>query len=311
MTFDKLYDLKDKRLLVTGGAGFLGSWVSTLALLHGADVTIYDIKAPVFQTFSPNKIHYHYVHENIQHGKKLDKLVKHSDLVIHLAGILGTDSTFNNLTGTLATNVIGSSHLLNACIKYQTPTVIPSVGNGWQNPYTISRECVADLCFMANEEFHSDFRVLRIMNAYGPGQHYNKSKKIIPSFIRHCEKEESIEIFGTGEQTIDLVFAADAATALLLTALSGIFPKHNPVTFGLGKPISVLNAAIKIQRLYEKSVCVSFKGKRQGEPLDSITLSDNSLFKALTGFDPTIDHEQGLSETVQWYKNHKEYLYLW
>jgi UDP-glucose 4-epimerase len=300
-----LTKLKGKRVLVTGGLGFLGRWVCQLAASQGASVFAFDRGekesidgVTVFRG-------------DVLSSVKLEMLIDEADIVIHLAGVLGTDSTFNDLLGTVQGNVDVSAKLIQLCARRRRRTLLPTVGNDWANPYTITRQCVDKLCFMANAEMSADFRVAKIMNAYGPWQRFGVSKKIIPSFVHSCIADEPITIYGTGKQIIDLVHAKDVAHGLLLMSLAEEFPADKPVDLGCGgNGRTVIDVAEMIIQLTGANTQINYCAKRRGERLDSITLADTSALHEISGFIPEIILEDGIIETIAWYYEHKNYLAL-
>jgi len=295
--------LADKRLLILGGCGFLGRWVIEAAKSYGAKITVLD-NAPSGHEAPPARI----IRENLLNSTSLEGLIAESDLVVHLMGTLGTESTFNGLASTMESNVVGTARVIECCLKHGRRAVYPMVGNDWLNPYTISRRCASDLGIMANLESDGDFRILRIMNAYGAWQSYGATHKIIPTFTRQCFLDKTIEIFGDGNQCIDLIHARDVAVAILLACVVNDLPREKFMEVGTGIPYRVIEVAKLILEMTASSAAIHFAGKRKGEPMHSVTLAREDTLRSLTGFEPQTSLEQGLYETLVWYMEHPMFL---
>lgn len=296
-----LSTLTDKQVLVTGGLGFLGRWITQMLLDRGAHVTILDHSPP-----TPNEPPVDIIREDLLQSPKLLSAVSQSDFVVHLAGILGTESTFRNLQTTIENNVTVTARIIEFCLQENKRAIYPMVGNDWKNPYTITRTCAADLGIMANVECNGDFRILKTMNAYGPWQRYGRSCKIIPTFIRQCLLNEPIPIYGDGNQRIDLVHARDVAMSMLLCLAVDDLPLDSYIEIGTGIPHRVIDVAHMIKDMCTSTSPIDRKGKRMGEPVPSETLAKDDTLERITGFTPQVSFQEGLVGTHKWYLNHSE-----
>lgn len=301
-----LGELRSKRLLVTGGLGFLGRWVTALASEHGAIVSILDRNPSPASLPDAARV----VTGDLLTLPDLDEEVQQCDYVVHLAGSLGTESTFSALAETMESNVVGTARIIEACLRSHRRAVYLMVGNDWLNPYTISRRCASDLGIMANLECDGDFRILKTMNAYGPWQAYGGTRKIVPTFIRSCLLDEPIEIFGDGNQCIDLIYARDVAEAILLSCVCDNLPLDRYLEVGAGIPYRVAEVADAIKAMTGSDSELCFAGKRKGEPMHSVTLARDDSLKIQTGFSPSTPLTEGLRQTLDWYLKHPGYLGL-
>jgi len=307
---DLLEKLHDYHLLITGGFGFLGRWVIEVALRFGANIILLDRTR---QTSNYDKS-VEIIEKDILSCENLDKIINQCNAVIHLAGSVGTESTFKDLESTIRDNVVTSTRIIGSVLrsnrkrKVRLKTVFPMVGNDWLNPYTISKRCAADLAIMANLECRGDFRVLRIMNAYGPWQSYNCARKIIPTFIRQCMLNEPIKIFGNGYQCVDLIYAEDVAIAILLSCISSDLPNDRYIEVGTGIPHRVREVAEMVKQFTNSKSELIPAGKRRGEPLHCITLARDETLRIAIGFWPSVTLEDGLKKTIEWYSLNPSYL---
>jgi nucleoside-diphosphate-sugar epimerase len=296
-TENLLESLRNQHLLITGGFGFLGRWVTEVALRFGAKITLVD-RTVGKEAYGTSVT---LIKGDIVSLENLDTLIKHCDAVVHLAGSVGTESTFKDLQATIKDNVVISTKVIESALRLRRRTVLPMVGNDWLNPYTISRKCAADLAIMANLECEGNFRVLKIMNAYGPWQKYNSCKKIVPTFIRQCMLNEPIEIFGDGNQCVDLIYAEDIAIAVLVSCVSRDLPNNRYIEVGTSIPYRVIEVANMIRQLTSSKSELRFVGKRKGEPLHCITLARDEILHDNVGYRPKVDLKDGLVKTIEWY----------
>jgi UDP-glucose 4-epimerase len=299
-----LEKLHNYHLLITGGFGFLGRWVIEVALRSGANIIVLDRAKKAHDLGNSVEI----IEKDIISCENLDMIINQCDAVVHLAGSVGTESTFKDLGSTMRDNVVASTKVIESALRSKCRTILPMVGNDWLNPYTISRRCVADLAVMANLECRGSFRVLKIMNAYGPWQSYNCAQKIIPTFIRRCMLNEPIKIFGDGYQCVDLVYAEDVATAILLSCVSENLPNDRYIEVGTGIPHRVREVAEMVKQFMNSKSELIPAGKRSGEPLHCITLARDETLRSAVGFWPTVTLEDGLKRTIEWYSLNPSYL---
>jgi UDP-glucose 4-epimerase len=199
------------RIAVTGGAGFLGRSVveygkkaghqmavidrKTAAGVWGADVSDWGDIADVLDEIRPEH-------------------------VIHLAGVLGTSELFDPPAATRAVevNVGGALNVIQWCTEQRAGyTTITMPDSGWKNVYAATKGCAVDLAEAYRR--HRGLRVSNVCayNAYGPAQAHGPGhpQKIIPTFASRAWAGHPIEIWGDGEQTVDLVHADDIARMLI------------------------------------------------------------------------------------------------
>ena len=208
------------RLAVTGGAGFLGRSVVEFGLQAGHDMHVID-------------------RNNTRTGVAAD-VSNWDDIadaldsigpehVIHLAGMLGTAELFDPPAASRAVqvNVGGALNVIQWCTEQRAGyTTITMPDSGWANVYAATKRCAVDLAEAYRR--HKDLRVSNVCayNAYGPNQKHGKGhpQKIIPTFAHWAWANQPIQVWGDGEQTVDLVHADDIARMLV-----------DAVDFGMGE----------------------------------------------------------------------------
>lgn len=235
-----------KSVLVTGGNGFIGRYVVEQLLDKGYDVDVLDTRSR--DPFGASRL----VLGDTRDATSVNEAVAHVDGVIHLAGVLGTQETIKNPKPAAETNILGGINVLEACAQNDTPLVYIAVGNWWMNnTYSITKNTIERFVDMYVRFRGSRMTVVRALNAYGPRQSvsepYGSSKvrKIIPSFVCRALSGDPIEIYGDGEQVMDMIYVGDVARILVaaLEYTSDYGPTRSVLEAGTGRSTTVNDIA--------------------------------------------------------------------
>lgn len=309
-----------KQVLVTGGTGFIGSYVVDELAARGHEPVILDRHILSNAIFPPVKLRGHYFGD-IKDATLVTDAVAHVDGVIHLAGVLGTQETIANPLPAAETNVLGGLNVIQACAQYDVPLVNIAVGNYWENnTYSISKNTVERFVEMTRKYIGAPMASVRAFNAYGPGQvpaePYGPSRvrKIMPSFICRALTGLPIEVYGDGDQIMDMIYVQDVARALVTTleyVASGNIPEVT-VEAGTGRATTVNDIAEIVRHkvaiaLGKDMVDIDHLLMRPGESersivqadattLNQIGMSAHSLTRLETGVEDTIAYFQGYLE---------------
>lgn len=293
---------------ITGGAGFIGSHVVNELrtrghepvvfdhlgrTAHAADVFMGDVRDPIAMT----------------------ELAAHVDGIIHLAACLGTQETIKNPRPPAETNIGGGLNFLEALAQYDIPGVYIGVGNHWMNnSYSITKTTIERFVHMYNKERGTRVNIVRVVNAYGPGQSIAppfgpaKVRKVTPAFTCRALTGQAIEVYGDGEQVSDMVHVTDTARTLvsaLEAAASGTVLDRavecGPVEHATVNEVAghVIKAAAG---LGFAPVSLKHLPMRPGEtPGASVTADTTTL--PLVGIDPQslVPLDKGIAEVVAWY----------
>lgn len=251
-----------KRVAVTGSSGFIGSAVVRELTRRGTRVIPFDHP------------------KDVRDVDELRACLRTADGVIHLAGALGTSEIFGNEAGAVATNIGGAVNVYDVASDLDIPVVQIGTGHkGQPNPYAITKACAEDLGLARARYADAKINVVRAYHVYGPGQKaippWGKStvRKMVPTFICQALADIPLEIYGTGEQLIDLVYVDDVAE-VLVDALEG--PYGQLIEAGTGKPTSVTDAAWDVLRAAHGSAfgrTVKLCPMRPGEPEDATVVA--------------------------------------
>lgn len=288
------------RVLVTGGRGFIGSYVVEKLEHDGHEVEIFDHQGK--GTFLGD----------IRDSTAVSEAMSHVEGFVHLAGILGTQECIKNPRPAIETNILGGLNVLEAAAQYNVPGVCIGIGNHFmQNTYSISKSTVERLVRMYNKERWTKINVVRAMNAYGPRQvaarPYGPSsvRKIMPSFICRALAGDPIEVYGGGTQISDMVYVTDLAEALVRAmyhAKTGdVFDRT--VEVGPESHNTVLQIAEKVKEITgSKSEIVSLPrrpGEEEGAPVFADTSTLDLIGMSAKHF---VGLDEGITRSVEYYK---------
>ena len=211
------------KILVTGGSGFIGSHiVQELSKDKNNQIYIYDIVKPDIDHSSNVK----YIDGDICYKTSIDKAVQGCEEVYDCAGVLGTHELVFQTERAIDTNIKGAFNVIQSCFDYKVARVFhptkPIFKNYWENTYTISKITAENFVRMFRDVYNMDITVLRWMNASGPRQHIFPVRKFIPMIITQSILNENIEIYGTGNQTVDIIDVRDIASIAIKSVRSGL-----------------------------------------------------------------------------------------
>lgn len=279
--------------LVTGGSGFIGKRLVQELMRNGYEVTVFDRK--------PANTHASFVCGDIV-SFDFDDVLKDVDVVFHLAGLLGTTELFHRIVEAEKVNVLGTLNLLESMRKNNvTKIVFTSKPNVWKyNVYTVTKENCERYLEMYREIYGFKCVITRAFNVYGPDEPLKEYRKAIPYFIVSALRNEPLEIFGDGQQTMDAIYVDDVAEALLVCAEKLL---SQTIDIGNSRPVRVKDVADQIIMLTGSASEVVFKPMRKGESNPRYICANETLWRLL-GFKPKISLVDGLTRTIKWYREH-------
>lgn len=300
---------------VSGGQGFIGSYVRRELLARGHEVVVFDrhphTEMAAGETFFLG---------DIRDETAVVELAAHVEGIIHLAAVLGTQETIGNPRPSADTNVRGSLNVFEAANQYGLPVCYAGVGNAWMRDhgtgsYTISKTCAEDYARMFNAYRKGRISIVRPVNAYGPGQSIaepfgtSKVRKILPALTCRALTGADIEVYGDGTQVSDCVYVGDVATAFVTalehTAAHG--PTEKPVEVGPLESVTVNNIARLVAEYAAKvtgrePVGITHLPMRPGEVPNAVVTSDTATLQqiGMTAAD-FVPLDEGIRRTVDYY----------
>ncbi len=226
-------------VLITGGAGFIGSHLSKTLLDRGDRVSVLDnLSTGSFENIRDLTANqrFHFAIEDLNNALVLDRLASQADAIVHLAAAVGVQLVVERPTETIETNVLGTHAVLLAARRYRCRTLIASTsevyGKGVRIPfhedddlllgpssrsrwsYAASKLLDEFLGLAAYREYELPVTVTRFFNTVGPGQ-TGRYGMVVPRFVQQALGHEPITIFGSGEQTRCFCHVIDTVHALL------------------------------------------------------------------------------------------------
>jgi UDP-glucose 4-epimerase len=251
---------------------------------------------------------------DIRDATSVTEAIAHADGVIHLAGVLGTQETINNPRPAAETNILGGLNVFEACAQYNVPLVNIAVGNYWMNnTYSITKNTMERFADMMNKYRGTRISIVRALNAYGPRQVAaapfgpSKVRKIMPAFVCRALVGDAIEIYGDGEQVMDMIYVSDVARVLVQALIATENGTLVAVEAGSGNPTTVNDIAEEVitqaAMVTGKRVEVVHIPMRPGEDANSIVLGHPDTLAPL-GMDGSdfVPLSVGVAQTVRYFE---------
>jgi UDP-glucose 4-epimerase len=294
------------KILVTGGAGFIGRYTVEECLARGHEPFILDHYDRKEEYPCP------VVLGDVRDDVAVTEAMAHADAWIHLAAVLGTQETVMNPRPAAQSNLMGGLNMLEAAVQYDLPGTYIGVGNHWMNnTYSITKTMIERFIDMYNSNRGTRVNIVRAMNAYGPRQRpvapwgCSKVRKITPSFACRALDGQDVEVYGDGQQVSDMCWVGDVAKALVVAtekAASGVvFPEA--VEVGPEVNSTVQEVAEMIVNLAGTDSKLVNLPMRPGELAGSTVKADVSTLRHVDmSPDTLMPLDQGMAETVAWFK---------
>jgi UDP-glucose 4-epimerase len=320
---------KAKRVLVTGGLGFIGSNLTIRLVELGARVTIVDNMMPRLGGNLSNvkqiADHIHINFSDVRDSHSMDYLVKDQEFIFHLAGQVNHVDSIRNPIQDLDINCRGTLVLLESCRQYNRDVKIIFAGTRGEygssvklpvaedhptNPkgiYAVTNLTAEKMILVYDDVHKIPGACLRITNTYGPRhQMAHDEYGVLNWFIRKAIDGEIVPVFGDGRILRDFLYVDDLVDCFLQVAACD--RAYGEVfNVGSGIPISFIELAKKIVQIAGKGK-VAFteftQERKEVEPGDYYT--DISKIKKIVGWEPKMGLEEGLRKTVEFYKKYKK-----
>lgn len=332
-----------RKILITGGAGFIGSHMVRHLVNQYPEYQVYNLDKLTYAGNLENlkdiedRPNYHFLKADITNAEKITQLFREYGFedVIHLAAESHVDRSIMTPEAFIDTNVKGTANLLNAALQtwhqrenpnahsflhVSTDEVFGSLGkNGYFNeespydprsPYAASKAGADHMVRAYHHTYGLPVKVANCSNNYGP---YQFPEKLIPLMINNIRKEKPLPVYGKGANIRDWLYVEDHVKALDLIFQNGA--AGETYTIGGKNEWSNLELVRKLCRIMDQKLgrkpgysesLITFVKDRSGH--DHRYAIDPSKIERELGWHPSVTFEEGLDQTVDWYLGHQEWL---
>ncbi|MDD3858575.1 MAG: GDP-mannose 4,6-dehydratase [Bacteroidales bacterium] len=311
-----------KRIIVTGGAGFIGSNLCDYLLNEGNEVICIDN----FDDYYNPQIKRHNIQQALSHPqytlieediKNTDKIASqfrgNYDAIIHLAAKAGVRYSLENPVGYEESNVVGTKSILNLAVKLGINQFIfassSSIYGNTPAPFREDYDKLNPVSPYAqtklfsektgkdfSEKFNINFISLRFFSVYGPRL---RPDLVMNKIAGSIYKDERLKIFGDGSTSRDYTYVDDIITGIM-KAVDYKDTQFEIFNLGNGNPMKLTDIIFLFEQETGQNVNIEFVDSIKGE--SDITWADNSKAKQLLGFTPVVDISNGVKKFLEWYK---------
>ena len=316
------------KVLITGGAGFLGSHLSEAFIARGDEVFVLDMGSIAKVRHLLDNPRFHYIHDSVLNPELIDGLAAKADLIYHLAAVVGVEHYVGDPYETLNVNVNGTQNVLKAAYKYSKKVVFSSTSEVYgRNPKvpwredddrvlgatTIDRWCYSTskavgehFCF-AYQKLGLPVTVLRYFNVYGPRLDKVDVGRLFTIFMGQLLRGVDLTVIGDGSQTRCFTYVTDAVEATMLAGLKSETNGH-AINIGTDVETTVLEFAKLMLELFGpcKSKIKFVKQEEiYGKSYEDIPrrVPDNTKMKTLLGLSPKVSLREGTALSMEWFRN--------
>lgn len=307
-------NFKGRRILITGGAGFVGSHLTNYLAGEGARVKVFDSFARGDMTTIKRWGGVEVVNGDITDKELVVKSMKDVDLVVHLAALI-LNKCVQFPQGAINVNINGTLNVLDGCVEndvgkvvlassaavYGPPEFIPVTEEHPTRPinlYGMSKLALEGLARTYHEANGLDYVALRFFNIYGPNQKVDKFySSAMNTFINKFLENEPPKVFGNGESTMDLVYISDVIDSICIAmdknSLSRVY------NIGSGEETSVNKLLNLIKESLKSDIEPLYMDIRKGD-VHPRMCADISKARADLGYEPIVFLEEGLKKVLEW-----------
>lgn len=315
---------ENKKVLVTGGAGFVGSHLTERLVQEGAKVRVIDnLDNGSLNNLKSCLKKIDFIKKDLFNFPNCRKVAEDRDIIMHLAAKVGGVGFNVEHQGTMFTaNVLMNTNMMesarlegvkgylcvsSACVYSRYCTIPTPEEEGFKDEpeptnlgYGWSKRIAEIQARVYQQEFHMPIVVIRPYNTYGPRDHFQLDKAhVIPALINKViSGQDPLIVWGDGEQTRAFVYVSDVVNAMLLALEKQAYGEV--FNIGTEEEIKIKDLVALIIKIFGSSIEIKFDLKHLGgQPRRN---ADIAKAKKLLGYSPQVTLEEGLRETINWYK---------
>ena len=309
-----------KRVLVTGGAGAIGSHLVSSLVHSGQEVLVLDDLSSGRKELLPNNVEF--INGSITDDRILDSVFDSKpQVVFHLAALFANQQSVDRPQHDLEVNGLGTLKVLEKCKQYKVERFVYTSSScvyGHQDKNLHEEDKLQDLdtpyaaTKLLGEQYSKmwsqsqDFvvKVIRVFNSYGPNEFPGIYRNVIPNFLQKAMRGESLTILGEGTETRDFTYVSDVVTGLLLSASTAndVFEIYN---IGSGRGTKILDLAKEINSITGNQAPIKFAPRRNWDHILH-RVSDISHAQKELGYSPKVRLNEGILKTYEWLKSNAE-----
>lgn len=310
-----------KNVLVTGGAGFIGSHLVEALVSAGCQVRVYDnLSSGNTDNLRHLEGQFSFYQADIRDRQKLEAALEGCEVVFHLAAIVSVPQTVENPIESAEVNEMGTLFVLDAsreakvkrvvfsssCAVYGDDPRLPKRENMAPkplSPYAAQKLAAEYYAKVFYDLYGIETAVLRYFNVYGPRQDPTSPYSgVISIFMTKALLNEPVVIYGDGNQSRDFIYVRDVVKANLLAATASNVSGH-VMNIGSGQSVCINDLWQAVCALSGRSRDPQYASKRPGDIVASLAGMERA--KELLGFDCEASFEKGLESTFEWYCNNQ------
>ncbi len=314
------------RVLITGGAGFLGSHLAEGFLKRGDEVFVLDLSLSTKVEHLLSNPQFHYVRDSIFSEGMLESLILKCDLVYHLAAVVGVEHYVGDPYQVLNVNINGTQNVLKLAHRYNKKVVMASTsevyGRNTKVPfqedddrvlgstridrwcYSTSKAAAEHFCF-AYRKLGLPVAIVRYFNIYGPRLDKIDVGRVLTIFMGQLLRHEPLTVIGDGKQTRCFTYVDDAIAA---TMAAGLVPEAVGDIFNIGvdRETTILELAETMIRITGARSTIKFVTQQSiyGDSYEDIPrrVPDNTKMRNILKVTPKVSLEDGLRRTIEWFQ---------
>jgi len=309
----RIATLAGERVLVTGGAGFIGSNLVGALVELGCHVTVLDNLSSGYLANLDPYPGIRLIEGDIRDPAAVADALRDAGVVFHLAASVGNKRSIDDPISDAESNVLGTLRVLEGARTSGVRKIVASSSAGIfgelktipiredhpvepDTPYGSTKLCGEKLCLAYAKLYALEAVCLRYFNVYGPNQRFDAYGNVIPIFAFRMLRGEPLTVFGDGEQTRDFINVADVVQANLRAATAGNV--SGAFNLGSGTRVTINHLIEQLSAASGITPSVDYGPPRPGDVRHS--LADISAAEAALGFRPAIEMSDGLAQYMTW-----------
>jgi len=314
------------KIIITGGAGFIGSHLARRLILEGHEVHIIDCLHPYYSQ-ERKKLHlenikkvgtFNFYNKDLLNQEETISLIKRISptIVVHLAALPGVAYSIENPMEYVDYDIKATINVLEGAGQAGVSKVVFASSSSVYgdeegpfredmasgkviSPYAAAKYSAESFCHVYQHLYGLQINILRFFTVYGP---WGRPDKAIALFIKKLLKEEEIHIFGS-DSARDYTYIDDIVEGIYLTMMN--CTTSEILNIGSGRPIS-METVVSELKTYFPNISITREASRKGDVHK--TWADISKAREILGYRPKIDFQKGLKETVKWAKEYELFL---